>query len=225
MRFFDNKKPPLVAMVSADNEQDTVLEIINSLYDGADAIGIQLDRIKSEYKSEECLARIIAACSERPVYVTSYKGGENADYTYEECAELLMLSLRLGATLLDVPGDFYLKGENGMTYDACAVAKQRALIDRIHAEGGYVLMSCHHGEELSREEIISHAISQQERGADVAKIVVKCESEDKMIEHIGTIAELKRQLKIPFLYLTSGPRKYAGLIRQIGTAFGVCMYL
>ena len=225
MKLFEQRKPPLVAMISSKNTEDCIIEIINSIYDGADAIGIQLDHIKSEYKTREELEKIIVACNGLPVYITSYKGGENSEYTYEECAELLLLAGELGAELLDVPGDFYRKEQNGMTFDSEAVAKQRALIDLIHSRGQYVLMSCHHADELSQDEIISHARAQVERGADVVKIVAKCTSERKLHEHLDTIRILKDELGVPFLYLTSGPRKFAGLIRQIGPNFGVCMYL
>ncbi len=225
MKLFEQKKPPLVAMISADTADKSIFDIINSIYDGADAIGLQLDHLKNEYKTREELARIIDACDRLPVYVTSYKGGENTEYTYEECAELLLLTGELGAELLDVPGDFYGKELNGMSFDDEVVQKQIKLIEDIHKRGKSVLMSCHHAVELPQKEIISHAKAQVERGADVVKIVVKCESEKKMIEHLDTIRILKEELGVPFLYLTSGPRKYAGLIRQIGPNFGVCMYL
>ena len=212
-------------MISANTKSGVIFEIINSLYDGADAIGVQLDHIKAEFKTRESLAEIFNACAGLPIYVTSYKGGESADLSYDECADLLLTSLELGADLLDVPCDFYGKGEDGVSYDEESVSKQIKLINDIHAKGGHVLMSCHHSKELSREEIIRHARAQAERGADVIKIVAKCESKSKINEHLETIRILKEELSIPFLYLTSGPREYAGLIRQIGPAFGVCMYL
>ena len=225
MKLFEQRKPPLVAMISSKTAEDSILEIINSIYDGADAIGIQLDHIKNEYKTREELEKIIGACNGLPVYVTSYKGGENSDLSYDECAELLLLAGDLGAELLDVPGDFYGKELNGMSFDPDVVNRQKELVDLIHSKGKYVLMSCHHGEELSKEEIISHAKAQAERGADVVKIVAKCMSEEKLHEHLDIIRILKAELGIPFLYLTSGPREYSGLIRQIGPNFGVCMYL
>lgn len=225
MRLFEQKKPPLVAMISANTAEEATFEIINSIYDGADAIGLQLDHLKNEYKTREELEKLINACNGLPVYITSYKGGENTDFTYDECADLLLLCGELGAELLDVPGDYYGKELHGMSFDPAVIDKQRKLIDTIHSMGAYVLMSCHHATELPQSEIISHAKAQVERGADVVKIVVKCESETKLYEHLDTIRILKDELDVPFLYLTSGPRKYAGLIRQIGPNFGVCMYL
>ena len=225
MRFFENRKPPLVGMISAKTTTDVIFEITNSLYDGADAIGIQLDHIKAEHKTREHLTEMFNACAGLPIYVTSYKGGESASLTYDECAELLFTSLELGAELLDVPCDFYGKGVDGVSYDEETVAKQVKLIKDLHAKGGRVLMSCHHSKELSKEEIIRHAWTQVERGADVVKIVARCESKSKIIEHLQIIQTLKEELPVPFLYLTSGPRQSAGLIRQIGPAFGVCMYL
>jgi len=225
MKLFEQKKPPLVAMVFSDTTDGNVFQIINSIYDGADAIGIQLDHIKAEYKTREELSRLVDACNGLPIYVTSYKGGENANLTYDECADLLLLMQELGCEILDVPGDFYGKGENGMSFDDETVKRQIELIDLIHSRGGYVLMSCHHSVELSQEEIIKHAKAHVERGADIVKIVAKCESREKIIEHIDTIKKLKVELGKPFLYLTSGPREFAGLLRQIGPCFGVSFYL
>ena len=225
MRFFENRKPPLVGMISAKTKNDVIFEITNSLYDGADAIGIQLDHIRDEFKTRESLTEMFNACGGLPIYITSYKGGESANLTYDQCADLLFTALELGADLLDVPCDFYGKGEDGICYDEEIIAKQKKLITDLHAKGGKVLMSCHHSKELPREEILKHAWLQVDRGADVVKIVARCESEDKILEHLETIKILKNELPVPFLYLTSGPRKYAGIIRQLGPVFGVCMYL
>lgn len=225
MKLFEQKKPPLVAMVFSDTVDGNIFQIINSIYDGAEAIGIQLDHVKNEYKTREELKRLVDACNGLPIYVTAYKGGENAELTYDQCADQLLLMQELGCELLDVPGDFFGKGENGMSFDEDIVRRQKELIKLIHSRGGYVLMSCHHSVELPADEIISHAKAQVERGADVVKIVARCESREKMIEHISVINTLKKELGKPFLYLTSGPREFAGLLRQIGPTFGVCMYL
>ena len=48
--FFNNTKPALVSMVSGDNTADVIAEVTNGLYQGADAFGIQLCRLKEEYR-------------------------------------------------------------------------------------------------------------------------------------------------------------------------------
>ena len=224
-KFLNNTKPPLVAMIAAKTTEDAIYQITNSLYDGADAFGIQLCQLKQECRTREELIKIFDACIGKPIYITSYKGAESKEHTYEMCAELLLLAVDAGATLLDVPGDFFDTSPSGMTLSPDAVAKQVSLIDEIHARGGEVLMSCHHTERLSEDEILMHAREQVKRGADIIKIVARCYNEDQVVENVNVIHKIRKEIDKPLLYLTNGDNKYARILRQIGPSFGVCMYL
>ena len=227
LKFFERCKTPLVSMVSADNTSDAICEILNGLYDGADAFGIQMCRIKEEYRSDSELSKIFAACEGKPIYITSYKAAESKDYTYDQCVELLLKGLKCarkyGAVLCDVMADTYGEERNGMSFDPGVVAKQIKLIDLIHERGGEVLMSCHNKEFLGEDEFVKYIGDQFARGADVAKLVTRSESEDQMHENLRAITRIKNEFGKPFLYLSGG--SHQRLIRQLGPAFGVCMYL
>jgi len=221
--FFDNRKPSLVAMVSGDNTRDVIAEVTNSLYAGADAFGIQLCRLKEEFRTEEELKKMFGACQGKPIYVTSYRTGQSAGYTYKQCVELLVRAYGCGATLLDIPADFYCPTRNGTTFDEEAVRRQKETVEMLHGLGADVLMSAHHADLLSEDEIIRHAFAQAERGADVVKLVTMCNTEEDVIFNLSIVGRLKRELGKPFLYLANGA--YGRLIRQLSPTFGASMYL
>lgn len=221
--FLNSEKPLLTAMVICTTADACIEKIKASEAAGADAFGIQLERLEKQYRTEEHLRAIFAACGDKPIYITSYRYGENEDLTEEQRVDLLLLALDCGATLCDVMGDLYCKSEKEITYDEAAVEKQKALIAEIHRRGGEVLMSCHTGAKLTAEETLEIAKAQQERGADVCKIVNVTENIEEMPECFRTIQLLKSSLQSKFLYLVNGP--CAVMIRQTGPNLGVCTYL
>ena len=217
-------KPLLTAMIQCSTADECITKIKASIADGADALGIQLCRLKREYRTKECLQRIFDACEGRPIYVTSYRHAESEGYTDEECGELLLLALDAGATLCDVIGDMFgICPPYQLAEDEEAIIKQKALINEIHKRGGEVLISSHVSKSMTVEECLSIAKAQDERGADVIKIVA-CSSEEEIdaaryIEAIQTI--LKNTTK-KLLFLASGKSR---IIRYIGPASAyVCTY-
>ena len=227
LNFFERCRTPLVSMVSADNTTDAICEILNGLYDGADALGIQLCHLKEQYRSDSELNKIFAACEGRPIYLTSYKSAESKGYTYDQCVDFMLRALecgkKYGAVLCDVMADTYGEEKNGMSFVPEVITKQMKLIDLIHERGGEVLMSCHNKEFLGEDEFVKYIGDQFARGADVAKLVTRSESEDQMHENLRAITRIKNEFGKPFLYLSGG--SHQRLIRQLGPAFGVCMYL
>lgn len=222
--FLQMEKPLLCAMIQYETPQECILKIKASLADGAEALGVQLCKLKREYRSRECLTEIFASCEGKPIYITSYRGGESEGMSDEECAELLLLGLECGATLCDVMGDLYDKGAAlQLTEQEEAVNRQKELIEEIHRRGGEVLMSCHTGANLGAQETLRIAKAQEERGADVIKIVNVTKSIDDLPESIASINLLQKEVKKPYLFLVGGPCQK--LIRYMGPNLGVCMYL
>ena len=221
--FLKYAKPLLCAMVQESTPEEMIRTICNALYDGAEAFGIQLENLLSEYRNEETLSRIFSYCEGKPIYITSYRGNKSKGLSDEECVELLLMGVRAGATLADVMGDLYHPEPIQMTYDPEAVAKQKALIEKIHEMGAEVLISSHFGRFLDEEETLRHAKAQRERGTDVVKIVNHSQNEEQQIKSFNIIYRLNQELDCPFLYLANG--KKSKLVRQMGPAFGVCMYL
>ena len=221
--FLNSEKPILCAMVLCSTPDACIEKIKASISDGAEAIGIQLEKLKREYRTPEQLKRIFDACGNLPIYATSYRGNESKGLSDEELVDFLLMALDAGATLIDVMGDVYCPSKYEITYDEEAVAKQKKLVDEIHARGGEVLMSCHTHAKLSCEETLKIARAQKERGVDVVKIVNVTEDISELPECFETILTLKNEIGGQFLYLCSGPCHK--MVRQVGCNVGVCMYL
>ncbi len=221
--FLEYKKPLLTAMIQCPTAQECIEKIEKSIDAGAEAIGIQLCRLKKEYRSCETLTEIFNSCGGRPIYVTSYRYGENENFTDEECAALLLKALDCGATLCDVIGDLFGRSPKyELATDETAIAQQKRFIDEIHSRGGEVLMSSHTLRKISQEETLMIARAHIERGADIIKIVNVAEDKTELPMYLETIQKITQMTDKKLLLLLSGEGE---LIRYIGPNFGVCMYL
>lgn len=221
--FLKYDKPLITAMIYAATPDAAVSKIKASLADGAEAFCIQLELLKREYRTEENLKEIFSACDNKPIYVTSYRGGDNEGFTDEQCMDFLLFALDCGATLCDIPGDMYDRSPYyELTDNPVAIEKQKALVDEIHRRGGEVLMSCHTYKALTVEENLKIAKAQAERGADIIKIVNVHENADDIPSCIESIQKIKSETDKELLFLVSAAGK---IIRYIGANFGVCMYL
>jgi len=151
-------------MVQYPTPEECILKIKASLAEGADALGIQLCKLRREFRTKEVLMEIFAACEGKPIYVTSYRVGHSEGLSDDEVADLLLLAADCGANLMDVMGDLY--GPDPayqLTTDPEAVERQKALIAEIHRRGGEVLMSCHTNRSTTVEENLMIARAQAER--------------------------------------------------------------
>ena len=220
--FLDGSKP-LVAMIQCATARECIEKIGLSLEGGAQAVGVQLCRLKKSERSDANLKAIFASCKDKPVYITSYRIGESAGMSDAQCAKLLVRALECGATLCDIPGDLFCQNKFQITTDSKAVEKQKKLIETIHGKGGEVLISTHDFRDLSADEIFSIAKLQVEHGADVIKIVVKSENESRLPEYVKVIQKINRELKKPLLFLDSGA--CSNILRKVGPDLGTCMYL
>ena len=83
-------------------------------------------------------------------------------------------------------------------------------------------MSSHAPSEFLRgEETLEHLSDFVARGADIAKIVVRADSEDELIEALRTTVLLKRELKAPFVHLCCG--RYGRLQRYVAPSLGAAL--
>ena len=222
--FVNHDEPLLCAMIQCETVEECICKIKASLAEDATAFGIQLCKIKKELRTKENLTKIFEACEGRPIYVTSYRHSQNEGFTDEQCVEVLLLAIESGATIVDIMGDMYDRGAKWeLTENPEAVKKQKALIEKIHALGGEVLMSSHTSSNLTVEETLHIAKSHEERGADLVKIVNKTDAIEDLPKSFETIIELNKTLNKKFLYLESGPTQK--LVRNLGPQLGVCTYL
>ena len=221
--FLIYEKPLLCAMIQCPTPDECIEKIRRSIAGGADALGVQLCKLEKQYRTETELKRIFSACEGKPIYVTSYRTGHSKDLTDEECTALLLMGIKCGASLADVMGDMFDQGAlYELSTDPFAIEKQKALISKIHAMGGEVLMSCHTRHALSVEENLMIAKAQEERGADVLKIVDVAENKSEIPSYIESIQKIVAATDKRLLLLVSGEGQ---ILRYIGPNFGVCMYL
>lgn len=217
------KRPPLVDMVLAKTIEEMVFHIRTGISEGADAFGIQLDWLSPALRTEANLREAFAYLGDRPLYVTNYRKNFSSEMDDAARTSELELAVRCGATLVDVPGDLFAPDPFELTHEPNAVDRQRRVIDAFHAKGAEVLMSSHVGKFLPESQVIELALEHQRRGADIAKFVTYSGSEEELDANFQTIRALKRELRIPFLFLSNGP--YCKKHRVLGPYFGVCMWL
>lgn len=221
MTFLNNPNPLKTLMIQKHDTENIEAVIERGKALGADAFGFQSEYFKEEQRNEAFYRRIFALM-DRPVYVTNYRNNVNTGRSYEELAEHLLLLARCGAHLVDVMGDFYCPHPQELTDDPTAVQKQKELINKLHALGAEVLMSSHILKFTPAERILEIAKAQQERGADIVKIVSGAESPEQQIENLRIVTLLKKELKVPFLYLSGGE---CNILRRLGPKLGCCMWL
>lgn len=220
--FLNYDKATLTVMVQADNP-DRIEELIDkSLPEGAEAFGMQFERMKPEFRSEEVYKDLFSYAKDRPVYVTNYRSWQNEGKTDEELAEELLELASCNATLCDVMGDYFDRQPDELAVDKSAIEKQMLLIENLHKKGAEVLMSSHVFKFTPAERVLEIALEHQRRGADISKIVTGADTMEEQIENLKIINLLKENLKIPFLFLCGGE---CGILRRIGGELGCCMYL
>lgn len=219
--FLKYEKPLLVCMAQADNP-DRIKEIVNkSLPIGAEAFGMQFCRMRKEYRTKETYKELFGL-SALPVYVTNYRFGENNEKSDEVLANELLELAECGATLCDVMGDYFDHCDGELTMNAEAIKKQMELIDELHARGAEVLMSSHVCHFIPAERVLEIALEHQRRGADICKIVTGASTMEEQIENLRITNLLKKELDIPFLFLSGGE---CHISRRLGGMLGNCMSL
>lgn len=221
-KFLRGDVPTLTAMVQAGTPDDVISLIGEATQMGADAYGIQTCRLAPADQTAENYKRMFAAAKGLPTYVTHYRSYENQGKTDEQLAEGMLEIADCGATLVDVMGDIYAPHPDELCTDEEAVAKQKALIAELHARGAEVLMSSHTRKYMSAARILEIARAQEERGADIVKIVTQADSPEEEAEVLLANAVLKRELRVPFLLLCGGVCRS---VRRVGPMFGSCMWL
>ena len=221
--FLNSKKTILTCMVQADNPDRIKYLVEKSIPKGAEAFGMQLCKMKPEYRKPEIYRELFNRPDGLPTYVTNYAQHKNEGKSYDELGDELCELAECGATLCDVMGDYYDMCEGQLTMNEEAVKKQMKLIERLHKAGAEVLMSSHICKFTPAERVMEVALEHKRRGADICKIVTAASTMEEQIENLRILNMLKENLGIPFLYLSSGEASY--ISRRLGGALGNCMSL
>lgn len=219
--FLNSYGPTVTVMIQSKTASNAINTIRNAVYEGADAFGLQICRLAPEERGH--LKEIYAASAGRPFYITNYRYGYNEGMSDEECMQGLLDGLKLGGNLGDIMGDTFGRAADEITRDISAIDKQRKLIDEIHSMGKSVLMSSHLYRYAGVDEVLEIAYEHQRRGADISKIVTAANSEAEEAENIRITSLLKKELKIPFLFLSGGT--HYKIHRLVSPMLGSCMSL
>ena len=210
MKSFLHTKRPLITPLLVSTEEGALLgEIAACLDAGADAFGLCIERLPREMRTEEKIKTFFAAMGDKPAYVTCYLRGDAIEETDEERADMLLKALEWGGTMADIRGDLFDPCDSEVTHREQAIERQKALVRRIHDMGKEVVMSSHvkEGEAfrfLKKEEVLAIALEQQARGADMAKIVARADTEEELLECFEAIPFMKKRTAIPVLFLCVG---------------------
>jgi hypothetical protein len=221
--FLRLQAPYLAAIVEGATPEATIASILTCEDAGAEAFAVSLSAWERDRLTLGELSRVFQ-CTGRPIMPLCYRSGHlAADQLDDDArADLLLLAVEAGAAACDVMGDMYDPAPRERTRDEQAIARQKRLIDLIHARGAEVVMSSHApGEFLTGEEILEHLADFVARGADIPKIVVRAASEDEVVEAFRTTVLLKRELKTPFVHLCSG--RYGRLQRYVAPSLGAAL--
>ena len=220
--FLNHENALITSMVLGPNPDRVKYLMDKSLEDGADAFGIQIDKMDKEFMNADSFREIFSYAKGLPFYVTNYRRSTNEGKTDEQLAEELLLLADCGATLCDVMGDYYDPQPDEVAVDEEAIKKQMELIDKLHQKGVEVLMSSHIFKFTPAERILEIALEHQRRGADICKIVAGASNMEEQMENLKICNMLKEKLDIPFLFLSAGT---SNILRRIGGSLGCCMYL
>lgn len=220
--FAKANHPLLTVMLQCETPDVAVGRIRNANGCGANAYGLQVEAMKTEYHTPEIYDRLLKEMGNKPCYVTNYRSRFNAEKSDEELTEGLITLAECGATLCDVMGDTYCRHPEELTDDPEAIRKQMKLIDTLHSKGAEVLMSSHVLKFTPAERVLEIAREHIRRGADISKIVTGASTIEEQIENLRITDLLKRELGAPFLFLSGGT---CTLHRRLGTTLGCCMAL
>jgi len=221
--FLTYEQPLLTAMVQGATPERIIELMDKSFAIGAEAFGMQFCQLAPEYRNEQTYRTLFAATHGLPVYVTNYRTKRNEGKSDEVLAHEMIELARCGATLCDVIGDLFDPQPDEFTSDPVAAQKQAEVINAIHEAGAEVLMSSHTHVHTPAERVLEIALGQQARGADICKIVIKADTQEEEMESMRLITLLKKELKIPFLFLCAGNSCH--LLRRVGSNLGNCMSL
>lgn len=237
MKFTQLKQPIIASSLRVKTEDEAINDIKASEEDGAQAFLLHISLLEKKYRCFESIKKIISTTN-KPVMALNYRNVNEYIPDDELCA-VVVEAVKAGAVAVDMPGDifdsdsisslsesnlpFVQANPKQITMRKDCIVKQKEYINKIHEMGVEVLTSIHVGVPLTCEQAVSLAIEMQSRGVDIVKIITTCPDYEHMIEMIKTIAELKKTLKIPFLYQCGGP--YGKFLRRVAPMLGSMMAL
>ena len=213
--------PAIAGVIRERNVRGAIAEIKNCTYDGADMIDLHMSCLE---KTDVESLRSIISSTKLPVLALNYNNTyewADAGFDEEACAESFLRAVEAGAAGVDIQGyTFDLPSKKGfcgedkysftkgnpkeIVTDENIISKQCELIEKVHAMGAEVLLSCHPGIPMNSEQVVELALFLEKRNPDIIKIVTRADDEDDLAESIRTMLMLKKEVKTPIAYHAGG---------------------
>ena len=111
-------------MVQADTPRRIQELMDRSALEGAEAFGIQFERLRPEFRTGEVYRQLFARTDGGPVYVTNYRSAQNRGKTDDMLARELLELAGCGADLCDVMGDYFDRRPDEAAVDRAAIHRQ-----------------------------------------------------------------------------------------------------
>lgn len=221
--------PAIAGVVRETSVRAAIAEIKNCIYDGATMIDLHMSCLANS--DVDSLKKIVNS-SRLPILALNYNNTftmEKAGLTEEERIDSFLRAVEAGVAGIDMQGYTFdppsksgFCGEDKYSFtkgnpkevvtDEKIISKQCDLIERVHAKGAEVLLSCHPGIPMKAEQVVDLALFLEQRNPDIIKIVTKASSEDDLAESIRTMLLLKKEIKTPIAYHANGS---AGMLSRI----------
>lgn len=225
--------PALAGVIREPTAVAAAAEIRNCLYSGADMIDLHVSCL--EHDDVDTLRGIIGSSS-LPVLALHYNmdsKGQPLDLSEEERVEAMLRAVEAGASGIDLQGytfhrpskdkfwgedrySFTKDGPKEVVTDAKIIEKQMEIVDRVHAAGAEVLLSCHPGVVLNAEQVVELALFMEQRKPDIIKIVSVAKTEEDMAESVRAMVALKKEVRTPVAYHANGaPGKLSRVVNPV----------
>lgn len=228
-RLSQLEAPAPAGVIREDSTQKAIAEIRNCRYNGATMIDLHMSCLADD--STEALRAIIGSAG-LPVLALNYNktfNWQDAGYSEEDRIKSFERAVEAGAAGIDLQGYSFdaesrdgFHGEDKYSFtggnpreivtDTKVIAKQCEFIEKIHSMGAEVLLSCHPGKVMSCEQVVELALFLEQRKPDIIKIVTAATNEEQLLECFKTMVMLKKEVKTPISYHTSGK---AGILSRI----------
>jgi len=227
--------PVLAGVIRETTAAAARAEMKNCMYDGAQMIDLHLSCL--EQTDVETLRKIIAT-TPLPVLALNYNqtlDWKDAGLTEEERVDSMLRALEAGAAGIDMqgytfhrPSKFGFCGEDRYSFtkgnpkevvtDPAVIEQQCQLIQRVHHAGKEVLLSCHPGIPMDRQQVVELALFLEQRRPDIIKIVTAAHTQDDLLESFKAMQLLKQEVKTPVSYHANG--RAGSLSRLINPLLG-----
>jgi 3-dehydroquinate dehydratase len=219
--FLNKPYPVITGIMAGQTPQELIAESKHAEFEGANGIAIDISDLKPEFRNHESLKGIIDSVN-LPFMFFFYRNDKWENRDDETRQEVLLTAAGAGAAMIDVMGDLYDPSPREMTYKEEAIDKQKRLIDKIHAKGADVVISCHMDCFRTTEQVVEQMKALELRGPDVVKLVHYVNTDEELAEAFKTTMTLKRELKLPFIHLCNG--SFSRPHRFFGPALGTSIF-